>query len=117
MDSEEYKEMKECLKTLLEFVDHNELNMKLIIEEDMKDPREIARKLLGEKAKKKIDLIVESCGDCPYCQHYDDSFTLIGWYCDKRIRLAVPTSECFITDDNPLIKEDFVPEWCPLENV
>ncbi len=51
--------------------------------------------------KKRINLVIEKCKECPYCQ-YDMEFS-----CTQKI------SRKSLNDD----EIDEIPDWCPLEDI
>jgi len=106
------EKIKKCIETLLCFVDNKELDIALSVNEDMRDPREIVKEILRIKKKKIINMIIDGCKDCPYCQYIDEIET--GWYCRKIKNWG---DEGFISESNPERVDIMTPIWCPLEEV
>jgi len=106
--------LQNCIKHLLDFVDDRELDIALSVNENMEDPRISAKKILEPKKKKKINLVIEGCKECPYCDYCDDDY-LSGWFCIKESYIFRGTN--LISTLNPKLLEVPLPEWCPLEDV
>lgn len=73
---------------------------------------------IKEATAKKLNLEIDSCGECPYCISKDDPDTYrpLIFYCDHRSHLT--RMLIFKFEGNTIMAEELknLPDWCPLEN-